>query len=57
MGIGDVGFCAHPYKRLRYSNRAVGNLRKAHRVSQKSSLRQIYEANKDSESIAIHIVK
>jgi len=43
MGVGGQGglqlpllvLVPHTYKRLGYSNRAVGNLRKAHRVVKK----------------------
>jgi len=45
-----LGFGAHPYKRLRYSNRAVGNLKKHTDFSKN-------QANKDSVSMVIHIVK
>jgi len=37
---------AAPCKRLRYSNRAVGKLNKAHKVVKEV----VYEANKDSET-------
>jgi len=39
-----------PYKRLRYSNRAVGNSNKQGGTQNNSQTRQIYEANKDSET-------
>jgi len=49
IGIATWGGCS-PCKRSRYSNRAVGNLNKAHRVVKEVVYDEFMKQNKDSET-------